>query len=400
MKLLMLSNYFTPDLSAGSFRMQGLVDALEHWGVKGLEVDLLTTRPNRYASHRAEAPAFEDHGWLRVYRIELPAHQNGMADQARAYVRYAQGVLNLTRAKEWDAVYATSSRLMTAGLAAHIARRQKIPLYLDIRDLFTDNMMEILAGSPLKLLMPAFRSIERNAFNRASRINVVSQGFAPHVGSIAPKAQLRVFTNGIDAIFLDTDFRKQRDKGELPLIVYAGNIGEGQGLHKIIPEAAQRLKGRVRFRLIGDGGRKKDLAARIRSAGLQNVELLPPVPRNDLLDHYREADILFLHLNDLDAFRKVLPSKLFEYGATQKPIVAGVAGYAAEFLAEHLPDAAVFKPLDGDAMIAALDRIIESPPDANRWKFIEQFSRREIMESLGRDVMEMMEPQREARNFA
>lgn len=400
MKLLMLTNYFTPDLSAGSFRMQALVDALEPSGDKGLEVDLITTRPNRYASLRAEAPAFEDRGWLKVHRIELPSHKSGMADQARAYVRYAQGVRKLTRSRQWDAVFATSSRLMTAGLGAHISRRLGVPLYLDIRDLFTDNMEELLTGSPIKSLMPVFRVIERRAFGRASRINVVSQGFTSHIKSIAPKAQLRVLTNGIDTIFSESDFRKTSGDGLQPLIVYAGNMGEGQGLHKIVPQVAKQLKGRARFRLIGDGGRKKALETAIADAGLAHVELLPPVPRTSLLDHYREADVLFLHLNDLDAFRKVLPSKVFEYAATEKPILAGVAGHAADFLAEHLPDAEVFDPLDADGMTQAIDRLIESPPRLDRSDFRRSFARSQIMERMAQDIIDMIDAPAGLRNLA
>ena len=397
MKLLMLSNYFTPDLSAGSFRMQALVDALASWAAKGLEVDLITTRPNRYASMRVEAPAFEDFGWLRVHRIDIPSHKNGMTDQAQAYVHYAKGVRMLTRSQQWDAVFATSSRLMTAGMGAHISQRLKVPLYLDIRDIFTDNMEELLAGSPAKSLMPVFRMIERRAFRRASRINVVSQGFASHIQSIAPKARLSVLTNGIDTIFSEADFSKPSNGGQPSLIVYAGNMGEGQGLHKIVPLVAKRLEGRARFRLIGDGGRKKALEAAIAAAGLANVELLPPVPRSNLLDHYRDADILFLHLNDLDAFRKVLPSKVFEYGATQKPILAGVAGHAAEFLTEHLPDAEVFEPLGVDAMTQAIDRLIASSAGPDRSDFQKSFARDQIMDLLARDIMDMVE---EAGGFA
>jgi glycosyltransferase involved in cell wall biosynthesis len=390
MKLLMLSNYFTPDLSAGSFRMQALVEALEPWAAQGLQVDLITTRPNRYASLRVEAPSFEDRGWLRVHRIDLPSHKGGMAEQARAYVHYAQGVRKLTRAKQWDAVFATSSRLMTAGLGAYISQGMGVPLYLDIRDLFADNMDEILAGSPIKSLMPLFRMIERKAFDRASRINIVSQGFAPHIESIAPNVQLSVLTNGIDDIFSVTDFRKPSVEGQQPLIVYAGNMGEGQGLHRIVPQAARLLAGKARFRLIGDGGRKRALQDAIAAASLGHVELLPPVPRASLLDHYREADILFLHLNDLEAFRKVLPSKVFEYGATGKPILAGVAGHAADFVTRHLPDAAVFEPLDAHAMAAAINRIIDMPTAPDRSEFKRMFARESIMKRLAGELVDLI----------
>lgn len=393
MRLLILSNYFTPDLSAGSFRMQALVDALEQFRDRGLHVTVMTTRPNRYASLRTEAPEFEDHGWLNIHRIPMPAHRNGMADQARSYSQYALSVRRLTRGRHWDAVFATSSRLMTAGLGAHVARRLGAPLYLDIRDLFTDNMDELLAGSPVKALLPAFRMIERRAFNRARRINVVSRGFEPHVRSIAAHVPVSVHTNGIDAIFSETDFRKvpaQGDSSRLPLILYAGNMGEGQGLHRIIPEAAARLEGKARFRLIGDGGRRDALKAALRERNLDNVELLPPVPRGKLLDHYRAADILFLHLNDLDAFRKVLPSKLFEYAATGKPIIAGVAGHAAEFCRDNIAGTEVFDPLDADALEAAVLRRLGDPAVPDRAQFAAHFSREAIMRKLAAEIMELM----------
>tara|TARA_R100001369_G_scaffold8067_1_gene19807 strand:+ start:246 stop:1430 length:1185 start_codon:yes stop_codon:yes gene_type:complete len=387
MKLLILSNYFTPDLSAGSFRMQALIVALEKWQSQGLEVDLITTRPNRYASLKTEALEFEDRGWLRIHRIKLPEHKGGMADQTRAYLSYVRGVHRLTRLAQWDLVFATSSRLMTAGLGSYIAKRLQVPLYLDIRDLFTDNMNEILAGSPLKLLLPIFRQIEGNAFRRAARINVVSDGFLPHISAISPNTPHQVFTNGIDDIFLNEDFRKQDRDTDLPLIVYAGNIGEGQGLHRILPEVAWCLQGKACFRVIGDGGRRRALEEALSVRGVDNVELLPPMPRAKLLEHYRQADILFLHLNDLKAFHKVLPSKIFEYAATEKPILAGVSGYAASFLKDQLPDVEVFAPLDVKGMTEAIARLISALNQVDRTEFRQKFARHAIMDSMALDII-------------
>ena len=399
MRLLILSNYFPPDLGAGSFRMKAFIDALEAWRDEGLEVDLITTRPNRYASLNTEAPAFEDHGWLRIQRIRIPAHKSGMADQACAYVRYALGVRRLIRRRNWDMVFATSSRLMTAGLGAHVACRLQAPLYLDIRDLFTLNMHELLTGSSLKILLPVFRRIERRALRGATRINVVSEGFIPHVRSIAPKVPIQCFTNGIDELFLTEDFTSSRTDRDLPLILYAGNMGEGQGLHRIVPPVAKALDGRARFRLIGDGGKRRQLESALKEQDISNVELLPPVSRDHLVAQYRDADILFLHLNDLDAFRKVLPSKLFEYGATGRPLLAGVGGCAAEFIARNLPDAEVFEPCNADEMVAAIERLAarHTPPDRNA--FCTQFARKTIMASIARDVLDLMPSAQARRTF-
>ena len=73
-------------------------------------------------------------------------------------------------------------------------------------------------------------------------------------------------------------------------------------------------------------------------------------------------------------FERVLPSKLFEYGAFDKPIIAGVGGYAAEFLKEHLSNTILFSPGDVDGFIRELKadarpinqhkNILTSPCDA------------------------------------
>ncbi|WP_421852649.1 glycosyltransferase family 4 protein [Oricola sp.] len=405
MKLLILCNYFKPDLSAGSFRMQALVQALAAWRNRGLWVDVITTLPNRYRSLKLHAPVFEDDGWLRIHRIELPAHNNGMIDQARAYMSYARGVHEIVRNNHWDLVFATSSRLMTAALGAYISHSKNIPLYLDIRDLFAENMEELLAGKPQRLLTPALRRIERMSFSKATKINVVSEGFVNDIRDLSPDSEISVFTNGIDELFLDTDFfaepfgrnhRKPEPDEELPLVVYAGNMGEGQGLHRVIPDLARRLENKARFRLIGDGGRKVALESALASAGVSNVELHSPVPREELLEHYRQADILFLHLNKLNSFKKVLPSKIFEYAATGKPIVAGVSGYAADFLRSEVADAAVHEPLDTASLASAIVSFAGCQEGSSREGFRSKFARSAIMANMASDVIGVLKAAKDA----
>lgn len=389
MKLLILSFYYPPDLSAGSFRTHALIKALNNYRSRGFEVDLLTTQPNRYSELAASVEDSEDHGWLRIKRIELPAHQSGMKDQAKAFLSYAKAVRTLTKNGDWDMVYATSSRLMTAALGAYVSRRLRVPLYLDIRDIFTDTMRDVLKGSALHQLLPIFRWLERGTFRTATRINVVSAGFLNHIRQIVPSQTCSVFTNGIDGDFLTTNFRQTLTDDGLPLILYAGNIGEGQGLHRIIPGAAAELVGQARVRIIGSGGRLPHLKSALTNAKTTNVELRQPVPRNALLNEYTVADILFLHLNDYPAFLKVLPSKIFEYAATGKPIVAGVSGFAAEFLHKEVPNAHIFDPCDVQGMVNAVIEVLKTPEFIDRSAFCVAFDRATIMESMAADILSM-----------
>ena len=386
MRILILSFYYPPDIGPGSLRAKSLVDALEKASGKHVEVDVFTTMPNRYHSLAAMAPEFEQHGCVSIQRVTLPCHQSGMADQAKAFLSYAQKVIKETKGQQWDIVFATSSRLMTATLGRLIAKRCNARLYLDIRDLFTDTIGDVLAKSSLKLLMPFFRLLERWTFRSADQINVVSAGFLPYINNISPVHRPTVYTNGIDDEFVAENFSstKIHDK---PSVLYAGNMGEGQGLHHVIPAVAAALERQVQFKLIGDGGKRKTLQRLIEDQSLSNVQILDPIPRSELTELYREADLLFLHLNDYKAFRKVLPSKIFEYAATGKPILAGVGGYAADFLHEQVPGVVVFEPCDVEAMQAGLQRLLGGPRIIDRTEFCSRYLRKNIMHNMANDIL-------------
>jgi glycosyltransferase involved in cell wall biosynthesis len=389
LKILVLSFYFRPDLSAGSFRTTAFVDALKQKMPMDGQIDVLTTLPSRYSSFAVEAPAEEKVPGLSIVRVALPPHQSGMFDQARAFISFAREVSRQTRGQKYDLVFATSSRLMTAVLGAWVARKNRTPLYLDIRDIFVDTIKDVLPKHFAILAKPVFALLERWAINRASTVNLVSQGFAEYFLVRYPQQRFSYFTNGIDDEFLSVAAPELGARtSDVLEILYAGNLGEGQGLHAIIPDLAKRMRGRIRFKIIGDGGRKEALRVALVSAGVDNVELLPPMKRAQLIEAYRATDVLFLHLNDYDAFRKVLPSKLFEYGAMGKPIWAGVAGYAAEFVRDELDNAAVFQPCnaaEAEQVFGQL-RLQNKPRD----QFVAKFARTSIANELAIDVLNII----------
>lgn len=386
MKVLILSFYYPPDIGPGALRAISIAEALTENG--NCKVEVWTTIPNRYKSFHVDTNAYENKTNITVHRIKLPNHKNGKFDQAKAFIVYAKNIYKLSSNQNFDIIIATSSRLMTASLAALISRKINSKLYLDIRDLFTDTLENLLQNNMLRILLPIFRKIERWTFSKADKISIVSEGFMPHIKNIIPNTKLNVFTNGIDNEFLSFDFSNQNTE-ELPLILYAGNIGDGQGLHKIIPKAAKALTGIVRFRIIGSGGREKELKDMLSYYDVSNVEIINPIPRTDLMLHYKQADILFLHLNSFPAFKKVLPSKIFEYGAINKPIIAGVDGYAADFLNKEIPSSKIFKPCDVESMLDLLDELLKYTNQPDNKNFCKLYARKAIINKMVKEIINM-----------
>lgn len=386
MKILILSFYYEPDLSAGSFRTTALVNALLDQLSTVDYIDVITTLPNRYSSFNRKSLNVESHSQLIINRITIPAHNSGMLDQSKAFIGYAKGVSGLLKDKKYDLVFATSSRLMTAVLGAYVSRRMRIRLYLDIRDIFVDTIKDVLPKKITYGINILFSILESWTIRRACKVNLVSKGFLPYFRGRYAYQNFTIFTNGIDEEFVEAQPRRCiKNTSQVLTVVYAGNMGEGQGLHAIIPALAKRFEGRLRFKLIGDGGRKQQLVSSLVAAGVSNVEICPPVGRDELINIYRDADVLFLHLNDYDAFRKVLPSKIFEYGALGKPIWAGVAGYAAEFISKNLTNSAVFMPCDLESAVTSFEclEMITQP----RENFVKKFARVSIMQKMAADII-------------
>ena len=111
MKLLILSFYYQPDLSAGSFRTTALVDALLEQLPADAHIELITTLPNRYSSFSSQAPELEKHPRLTIRRVALPGHKSGMVDQARAFLVYANAARKIVRNQDYDLVSVSYTHL-------------------------------------------------------------------------------------------------------------------------------------------------------------------------------------------------------------------------------------------------------------------------------------------------
>lgn len=390
-RILLLSLYYPPDQGAGAFRAEALANALleqEH-----CELHVVTAMPGRYASWNPVCEPESRQGRLYIRRLRLPKCAGaGIIGQSLAMLWFMLRVRWLLRKERYDLVVATSSRLLTATLGAWIAGALRAPLYLDIRDIFVENLSCLLPGRTWQPLLRLLNRMEQWTIGRAAQVNLVSKGFAGYFMPRYPGRTFSYFTNGIDPLFMqqpDTQGNAATPScNNRPLtLLYAGNIGDGQALEQIVPQLALQLGQAVRFRIIGDGSRLPVLLQQLQDLDVQTVEVLPPLHRAELVEQYRQADVLFLHLNDVAAFHRVLPSKLFEYAASGKPVLAGVAGHAAAFVRSEIDNAAVFRPGNVNDAVAQLAGL--QPVTIHRKRFMQSYARRHIMRHMAADILSL-----------
>ncbi|TMM29144.1 glycosyltransferase family 4 protein [Polaribacter aestuariivivens] len=390
MKILFLTYYFEPDLCAGSFRNTSLFKSLAQ-RVKNIDsIDVITTYPNRYDSYKVSADKIEKRGDnITINRIRIPDHKSGLFGQIKSFRIFYYEAKRIAKDKNYDLVYASSSRLFTAFLGAKLARKNKGKLYLDIRDIFRESIVEIFKNPIIKIGLDFFlRPIENYTFKNANHINLVSKGFESYFVKYK-QCSYSFYTNGIDIVFLNKNIEVPNEDKKLKTIVYAGNIGEGQGLHIILPKVAKAFQNKYKFIIYGDGGAKQKLISAIKEEGVENIEIKKPIDRKLLIKEYQKADFLFLHLNKYKAFERVLPSKLFEYGAFDKPIIAGVGGYASEFLKENLSNVILFEPGNVKEFIDSLKKY--KYIKVRRNTFVDNFSREKINILMSQSILKTHE---------
>ena len=391
MKIVFFTFYYPPDLCAGSFRAIALAQALSKRMKNDDELHIITTHPNRYENHRVKASDIEVHGNITIHRISVPSHKSGMFSQARTFVTYALASYKLCNKLNPDFLIGTTSRLMTGILTGLSARKLGCKYFIDLRDIFSETISDIfsqknkLLGSISK---KTFSLLERWLFNKATGVNVVSEGFPEYFQTMGiDTSNWSFFPNGVDKIFTNLPFIENKRLKEITTVLYIGNIGTGQGLENILPATAKYLGNKYRFLVIGGGGATSKLINAIKNNNVDNIEILAPIKREKLIKYYEEADILFVHLNDIPAFQRVLPSKIFEYAALRKPIVAGLSGYSAKFILDNVPYATIFNSGDVDGCVDAIKKAETLEiKDKNSDIFIEKFSLEKIMNKMAKHI--------------
>ena len=166
-----------------------------------------------------------------------------------------------------------------------------------------------------------------------------------------------VAPNGIDRTLYDdlAPVAAAEPDGEPIRVTYAGALGYFQALGSLLETAAMMPD--VEFTFVGDGTERDHLESDARDLGLTNVRFTGYVERSRLFDLYRESDILFAQLRELDVMAQAtFPSKVFEYLATGRPVVYAGAGITADFL--HGTGAALIaEPEDPESIRQAIAKL-------------------------------------------
>jgi colanic acid biosynthesis glycosyl transferase WcaI len=410
-KILYVSQYFSPEMGAPAARAAELS---RHWVRMGHEVTVLTGFPNhptgvvpeewRSRLHRLHYTETVD--GVQVVRTWLwPLPNRKPHERILNYTSFcisaAISGLGLPRT---DVVIGTSPQLLCALAGWWLAWCKRIPFVFEIRDLWPESLAAVGASSEGKWLHRLLGALAGFLYRRSDRLVVVTPAFEDHLTRYwnVPQAKISIVENGVETdIFRPqataAELRKQLRLEQRFVICYIGTIGNAHGLETLI-DAAEELQATLpcaTFLLIGEGAEKARIVKLATGRGLNNIQFFAQQPRERIPIYISAADVCLVMLRKSELFKTVIPTKLLEYMACERPVIVAVDGHSRQIIEES--GAGIFiEPGDSRALANA---ILESEREpalrrtmgaSGRRYIINKFSREEtareyitVLEGLG-----------------
>jgi hypothetical protein len=230
------------------------------------------------------------------------------------------------------------------------------------------------------------------ALTESFKNNLVNRGIK--------ESKIKVVPNGANADLFNPKPKNSKLEKKLGLagkiaVGYIGTHGMAHGLDFIIKSIGKLKNKKLKFVFIGDGAEKENLIRLAEEMKLKNVLFLDPVPKNEVADYWSVMDIALIPLKKQPVFETVLPSKIFEAAAMNKPILLGVGGEARR-LVEKYKAGLCFEPEDETDFLAKLEETAENESVRERSKkgceeLAKDFNRKKLSD-------EMLEYLRETRS--
>ena len=393
LRIAIVSQYFPPEIGATQLRMQSFA---EYLALRGHSVTVICEQPNHphgVIPAAYEGMLVEDDLWndYRVLRVWVKANPTKTQKTRIAfYLSFsAMAVAVAPLLGPVDVVVATTPPLFTGAAGLAIARLNRAPLVLDVRDLWPAAAVSLeQIGSGVRLRLA--EELEAHLYEEAAAVTAVTRPFCNHIDSFRKRGPRAILVpNGtLDVFFDDGPTERLGDSDEF-VVTFAGTHGIAQALPSVL-DAASLLEGVARFAFVGDGPVKAQLVKQAAARRLGNVDFHPQRPLESILPVLRGSDALLVPLSAHPTFADFVPSKMVDFMATGRPVLLSAQGESARILRASGGGIAV-PPEDGEQLANTVRWLADRPEEAAEMgRRGQAFARRRLRQVQARRLEEVL----------
>ncbi|MGD8569873.1 MAG: glycosyltransferase family 4 protein [Gammaproteobacteria bacterium] len=393
MHIVFLSHYFPPEVNAPATRT---FEHCKEWIRNGHQVTVITCAPNHphgkvYPGYKNRLFHVEEKDGIKVIRLWTFVTANeGFFKRTLNYISYkVAAILAAPFMGKADVVVSTSPQFFN-GLAGYVVSRiKRAPWILEIRDLWPESILTVGAIKS-RYIIRFLEWLEIFAYRKADRIVPVTNAFKGYmVAKGIDENKIHVVKNGVDLSFYDpvivsNPLTRELDLENKFVVSYFGTHGMAHNLETVLYAADQlRDYPNIVFMMVGDGAERKKLLALRERMNLTNVTMLEQQPKQQMPFLWQLSNVSLVLLKKSNLFKTVIPSKIFESMAMQKPIILGVEGESSEIINDANAGFSI-EPENADQLA---DKVLKLYNDRNLCRLMGENGRRHVTEFYDRSVL-------------
>lgn len=393
MKLLILTQYYPPEIGAPQNRLHELAVRLKS---NGIDVEVLTAMPNypkmeifeTYKNGKIKEEVIDG---IPVFRSRIfVSHSKSIIARLLNYFSFV--VTSYFRGRKlgkYDFLMVESPPLFLGYSAMHLSRKMNAKMIFNISDLWPESAEKLGIVTNQRLLKFAY-NLERKCYERSHLITGQTNGIVKDILARFPHKKVYWLPNGVDLDFYNPEIisavgfrQKHQFTDEQVLFFYGGILGHAQGL-QIILNAAKQVENfpDAQFILQGAGPEKDSLMVLQKELNLTNVHFLPPVSKVEMPGILKEIDVALVPLRKLDLFQGAIPSKVFEALSMEVPLLLGVDGEARTHFIDNAEAGLFFEPENHDDLSKKIHFLLENRSEI---KQMGENGRKYVMENFNRN---------------
>jgi colanic acid biosynthesis glycosyl transferase WcaI len=393
-RILLLSDFFPPETISGANRLESMARILSN----DYDVYVATLKPSKPSPAHYTTLSLEHHDSQLPYNVRrtIAFHPSKGKFLLRALREHMMALVLGGHALSIpaDIVVTSLPSMFLSPVGLVLAKIKRAKFVLDVRDITWNYAREVT--NPSRMMKLGLWALEKYMILVVRQADLVA-GVTPGItkllveSGVSPEMAITV-PNAIsgDLLTIGSPANDRIPDQTRPKVTYAGTIGYNQDVG-ILLDVAYALP-EVDFFFAGDGPELPLLKQKASKLGAQNVHFLGYLSREELLKVYAESDVLFAKVRSTPTLNATaVPTKLFEYMATGKPLVYAGKGLAAEFL-EKIGCALTVASEDLEAITAAIQELLsdarlrDTLGGKGRDFVRRNYHRDELMEGLAREL--------------
>ena len=330
MKILVVTQYFFPE----DFKIN---DAVEHLLNSGHEIRVLTAFPNYpngsfYKGYGLFDKYPKFFKGARVYRAPILPRKKNPIGLIMNYLSFplTARIYSFKIKKEFnpDVVLGFQlSPIWSMLPAVFLRRRFNIPFVLWCLDLWPESYLSNF-GYRNKIIDRWVKKSSERIYQTADTLAVTTKSFVESLAKVSGRTsnEIHHLPNWAEDSYLNPPGVEFSFNNKSFNIVFAGNIGESQGLDVVLKAAIETIDTNIVWHLFGEGRYESKLRNEASVLKVSNLVFHGRVNVHKLPSIYREANALLLTLKPNQGYSNTMPGKFAGYLTSGTPILSNIQG--------------------------------------------------------------------------